>query len=89
LKTIVSRGPLSFAWTIARRSDPGPPSFVLVTTSVLAPGVTVIDVNAALFAGFGSDVVAVTPAVLFRTPPESARRTTEYVAVAPLASVPS
>ena len=61
---IVSRGPGSFDSKMAWKSDPGPLSFVLVTTSVLAPGVMVVSANAALFAGFGSAVVPVTPALL-------------------------
>ena len=89
LKTIVSRGPSSFARRMARRSDPGPPSFTFVTLSVLAPAVIAVCMNAALFAGFGSLVVPVTPAFVRRLPPETARTSTVTVAVAPLASAPS
>ena len=85
---IVSRGPLSFDWTIAWRSDPGPLSFVLVTTSVLAPGVMVVSTNAVLLVGLGSAVVPVTPARLDRVPPDRGRKTT-VIADVPALRVPS
>ena len=88
LNVIVSRGPGSFASKMAWKSDPGPLSFVLVTTSVLAPGVMVVSTNAALLAGLGSAVVPVTPALLDSVPPARGRTTTVIAAV-PVLRVPS
>ena len=62
---------------------------MFVTTSVLAPGVTVVEAKAALLAGSGSDVVPVTPAVARRVPPERGSTSIANAETAPMASVPS
>src|SRR5262245_53720568 len=87
---MVSRGPPSaFAYWSACRNEPGPPSFVFVTSNVVAPGVTVVTANTVLFAGFGSDVVAAMPAIVVTVPPARVWASTPIEADAPLASVPS
>src|SRR5512145_1062524 len=90
LNTIVSDGPPSaLACVSAWRKDPGPLSLVLVTVNVLAPGVTVVCSNSVLSEGFGSDVVAVAPAMLGSEMPAIGVTNTWNEATAPLASVPS
>ncbi len=69
LKTIVSGGPGSLDSMIACRSEPGPLSFVLVTTILRPIAVTVVVSDAALSNGSVSAPSLVTPVANWSVPP--------------------
>ena len=91
LNVMMSAGPPSrLANPIASRSDPGPVALALVTTNVLAPGVTVVR-------SCGRVIGRIrigrqrrdSPRARVPVPPAIARATTSMSTVAPLSSVPS